>query len=75
MRVNAGEKATVSVAAEGVGLTYAWYIKDPGASKFSKSSVTASSYSVNMTEARNGRQAYCVISDSYVISQLQPRPH
>ena len=65
VRVNAGEKATVSVAAEGVGLTYAWYIKDPGASKFSKSSVTASSYSVNMTEARNGRQAYCVISDSY----------
>ncbi len=62
--VATGEKAMVSVDAIGVGeLTYQWYVKNPGGSKFSKSSVSSSKYSVTMTSARNGRQVYCVITD------------
>lgn len=60
-----GSKAKVTVKATGDELTYTWYIKNPGASKFTKSSVTKSSYSVTMTSKVNGRQVYCVITDAY----------
>lgn len=60
-----GSKAKVTVKARGDELTYTWYIKNPGASKFSKSSVTKSSYSVTMTSKVNGRQVYCVVTDKY----------
>ena len=60
-----GEKATISVEAVGDGLTYTWYTKDLGASKYVKSSVTKSSYSVTMNEARHKRLVYCVIKDAY----------
>jgi len=61
-----GETATVTVEAEGDGLTYAWYYKNPGASKFSLTDAfTANTYSISMNDARNGRQVYCVITDKY----------
>ena len=60
-----GSKAKVTVKATGDELTYTWYIKNPGASKFTKSSVTKSSYSVTMTSKVNGRQVYCVVTDKY----------
>ena len=64
--VPAGETASVTVAAEGDGLTYTWYYKNTGDSSFSKTtSFTSNIYSVSMSEARDGRQIYCVVTDQY----------
>ena len=64
-----GEKATVTVDAFGEGLTYKWYYKNKGASKFSlTTSYKGSSYSVEMNADRAGRQVYCVITDKYGFS-------
>ena len=64
--VASGEKATVTVEAVGEGLTYEWYYRNPGASKFSKTAgFTGNSCSVTMNSSRNGRQVYCVITDRF----------
>jgi len=64
--VDAGERATVTVVAEGDGLTYEWYYKNVGATSFVKTEVfSGSRYSVVMNAARDGRQLYCVITDKY----------
>jgi len=57
--------AKVTVKASGDGLKYTWYIKNAGSSKYSKSSVTKSTYSVKMTSKANGRYVYCVVTDKY----------
>ena len=56
---------TFTVEALGEGLTYQWYVKKPTAVRFSKSSITEATYSVQLTEARNGNQVYCVVTDAY----------
>ena len=67
--VKSGETAKTTVTAEGDGLTYKWYYKDKGASKFSYTSTFSGAiYSATMNETRNGRQIYCVITDKYGIS-------
>ena len=58
-----GEKVTVSVKAQGEGLKYQWYFKDPGHTSFHKTSVTSKNYTVEMNEDRVNRQVYCVITD------------
>jgi len=59
-----GEKATVKVSAMGAGLTYRWYYKDPGMTKFTyTSSFQTNTYSVTMTDARAGRQVLCRVYD------------
>ena len=61
-----GSTAKVSVTASGEGKTYKWYFKDKGSSKFYLStSITGNTYSTKMTNARAGRQIYCVITDKY----------
>ena len=55
----------VTVKATGDGLTYTWYVKNVGATKFSKSSVNKATYAVKMTEKIKDRQVYCVIKDKY----------
>ncbi len=61
-----GQMAVVTVGAEGEGLSYKWYYKNKGASKFSlTNSFKGSSYRVEMSAARAGRQIYCVITDKY----------
>ena len=60
-----GKTAKVTVGTDKEGLTYTWYIAAKGSSKFSKSSVTASSYGTKMSESSDGRQVYCVVSDAY----------
>ena len=60
-----GEKAKLTVKAEGDGLTYQWYVKDVGDSKYFLSSIDTPTYSMKMTEANHGRRAYCVITDAY----------
>ena len=59
------KKVTVKISALGDGLTYTWYVKNAGASKYSKSSITASSYSVKVTDKVAGRQLYCTVTDQY----------
>ncbi|MBR3556155.1 MAG: immunoglobulin domain-containing protein [Oscillospiraceae bacterium] len=61
----AGSTASFSVVASGDELTYQWWVKDPGASSFSKSSVKTSKYSVTLKDANSGRQLYCVITDAH----------
>ncbi|MBP3428348.1 MAG: Ig domain-containing protein [Clostridia bacterium] len=63
--VASGQKATVSIKATGVDLTYQWYVKAAGTGTFLKSSITSSKYSVTMNSARNGNQVYCVVTDKY----------
>lgn len=60
-----GEKAKVSVKAVGEDLTYAWYYKNPGSSKYTKSSVSKSTYSITMNDTNNGRFVYCIVTDKY----------
>ena len=60
-----GEIAKVKVKAVGDELTYQWYIKNAGSSKFSKSSVTSATYSCKMSDKADGRQVYCVVTDKY----------
>ena len=59
------EWATVSVQAQGDGLKYTWYVKDKNASSWTKSSVTSSSYSIQMVPSKDGRQVYCKVTDQY----------
>ncbi len=59
-----GELAEVTVSAEGQGLTYEWYYANALSDTFKKTgSFTGNRYYVTMTEARNGRRVYCVITD------------
>ena len=61
-----GSTAKVTVSASGEGKTYQWYFKDKGLSKFYlTTSFKGATYSVTMTNARAGRQVYCVITDKY----------
>lgn len=66
VQVAKGKTAKVTVKAEGEGLTYKWYYKDKGSSKFKlTTSFKGSSYSVQMTATRSGRQIYCVVTDAF----------
>ena len=60
-----GEKLTVTVKAKGDGVTYQWYVKNPGDTKYTKSSITSASYTVEMNDSRNGRIIQCVVKDRY----------
>ena len=60
-----GAKASAKVTAVGDGLKYTWYVKNNGASKYSKSSVTSSTYSATMSDKVKGRRVYCVVKDKY----------
>ena len=57
--------ARVNIVAEGESLSYQWYLKNPNATKLSKSSITSDTYSVKMSEVNNGRQVYCVVTDQF----------
>lgn len=63
--VASGSTAKVSVGASGDGLTYTWYIKNEGQTKYSVSSVTKSSYSTTMNTKSKNRMLYCVVKDKY----------
>ncbi len=60
-----GCTAKTTVKATGDGLKYAWYYKNSGAKKYSKSSITSATYSVKMASASKNRTVYCVITDKY----------
>ena len=59
-----GDEVVISFEAMGDGLTYTWYYKDRNASSFSRTNTfTGNTYTAIMTEARNGRAIYCVVTD------------
>ena len=60
-----GEKAATTVAVEGEGLTYQWYLRDPGKTAWSRSSLKTDTYSVKMIPSKSGRQVKCVVTDQY----------
>ena len=60
-----GDKVTVSVEAAGYPLKYQWYYRDAGSKTFTRSSIQESTYVLTMTEARDNREVYCVITDAY----------
>lgn len=61
-----GKEARVTISASGEGLTYKWYYKNKGESKFTLTNTfKGNSYFVTMTNARASRQIYCVITDKY----------
>ncbi len=63
--VTKGKTAKVSVTAQGEGLKYAWYVKEPGKSTFVKSKLTSKTYSFTMSDKYSGRQVYCVVTNKY----------
>jgi len=63
--VKKGSSAKVTLKAKGDGLKYTWYVKNAGKTKYSKSSVTKSTYSVTMSDKVNGRYIYCIVTDKY----------
>lgn len=64
-QAQSGNTVKVTVKASGDGLKYQWYVKNADAKKFTKSSVTKATYSTKMREAAQGRQIYCVVTDTY----------
>ena len=60
-----GSTASFAVEAAGAGLSYQWYVRKASAVKFSRSSITGSAYSVELTEGRIGNQLYCVVTDAF----------
>lgn len=60
-----GTTARTSFTAEGEGLTYQWYGRDPGQKNFWKSGLTGKAYSVKLVKSKIGREVYCVITDKY----------
>ena len=67
-----GSTATVSVDAQGDGLSYCWYAKEAGESMYVKSAVSGPVYTMAMGEDSQGRQVVCIVTDQYgnfVVSQ------
>ena len=60
-----GEKVSATVTATGTDLKYTWYVRNYTQKGFSVSSITGSTYEYVMTEAKSGRQVYCVITDRF----------
>ena len=61
--VDLGERFSVTVNAEGKGLTYQWYYKNNGGTVFAESSFRSKSYAMKMADYCHNRQIYCVITD------------
>ena len=66
-----GSTAKFTVTAEGTGLTYQWQYRKPNSDTWQKSTATGAqtaTVSVSATEARNGYQYRCVITNKSGIS-------
>lgn len=66
--VEIGKEATVSVAAQGDGVQYLWYLQTPGTSVFQKTTVTTNTYTCTLTEDTAGSRVYCVVTDKFGFS-------
>ena len=59
-----GETATFTVSAQGDNLTYLWFYRNKGKVNWVNTNITTASYSIEMSSLRNGREVYCLITDS-----------
>ena len=60
-----GKSVTLSLKAEGTGLSYQWYFKKKGQTSFSKwNNRTHASETVTPNETWDGIQLYCIVKDS-----------
>ena len=62
-QARSADNLTISVSAEGDGLSYCWYAKDAEHDIFVKTSVTGSVYTVNA--GTQDRQVMCIVSDQH----------
>lgn len=60
-----GEKVSVRVKAVGEGLTYQWYLKNEGQTKYYKSSVKSATYTTTMSAKSKNRRLVCYVYDHY----------
>ena len=60
-----GNTAKITVKAAGDDLQYTWYYKNAGKRSYTKSTITGSTYSVNMSDTTKDRRVYCVVTDKY----------
>jgi len=60
-----GETASVTVEAEGEGITYQWYYRNVNNEVFKKSTITKATYTCLMNVSTGGMQVYCVITDCF----------
>ena len=58
-----GKKYTFKIEAEGTDLSYSWYMKKPGATKFSKAGIYTDELSLYAKTNNDGIQVYCVVKD------------
>ena len=58
------EEMAISMEAAGTGLTYQWYWRNAGDEEFKLSQCTTDTYYTTMSKARDGREIYCVVTDS-----------
>lgn len=59
-----GETYSVTVGANGKGLTYRWYIRSAGSDGWIETDSTSYKYSGVMTDDVDGSELYCVVTDS-----------
>ena len=64
-RARSAGNGTVSVSAEGDGLSYCWYSKGAEDEIFIKTSVTGSVYTMSAGDHSQDRYIMCVVSDQY----------
>ena len=60
-----GEKVTLTVEAQGPGLTYQWQLSDDEGKNWRDSSEVTSNYSTTLSDKNNGRYVRCVVIDHY----------
>ena len=60
-----GESFDLLVQATGDELTYAWWFANADSEEFSLSSQVEAEYTLEMTQSRDNRRMYCVVTDKY----------
>lgn len=63
VKLQLGEKETIYFWTEGLDVTYQWYEKKTGSSKFTRSDQTEFFYEITMDKSTDGTQIYCVATD------------
>ena len=60
-----GETVKVEMDVQGEYLTYKWYFRNAGSTKWTESSIKDSEYDLTLSKDRVGREVYCVITDAF----------
>lgn len=60
-----GDKVTLKVTASGDGLTYQWYVRSYGETKWRKSTRRTAENATTLSEDSDGRQLYVSVTDQY----------